>query len=182
MLLVIQANHKAFEELYKRYSKNMLYFFYQRLYQNNEKAQDFLQDLFLKVIEKGSLYHPEKKFKVWIYSMAANMCKNEYRHHAVRGIKVDDFNFNELLAEVSPTHLTDKFDRSLFARSLSEELDKLDSNQSLTFELRYMNHLSINEISEIMECSEGTVKSRLFYTIRKLAQKLEVFNPYKVTN
>lgn len=180
MLLVAQGNHKAFEHLYKRYSKNVLYFFYQRLYQNDENAQDFLQDLFIKVIEKAGLYSKERKFKVWLYSMAANMCKNEYRYNAVRGARVSNFNFDELIVDVSAGHLTEPLDRKLFSQLLFSELSKLDETQSMTFELRYINHLSINEISQIMECSEGTVKSRLFYTIRKLAYKLDLFNPYKV--
>ena len=93
-------------------------------------------------------------------------------------LQVGDFDFNELLQESSTTHLIDKFDKNLFTRLLTNELSKLDENHSLTFELRYINHLSINEISTVMECSEGTVKSRLFYTIRKLSHKLEIFNPY----
>ncbi|MGV3508593.1 MAG: RNA polymerase sigma factor [Sphingobacteriaceae bacterium] len=182
MLLIIQGNHRAFEELYKRYSKNMLYFFYQRLQQNNEKSQDFLQDLFLKVIEKANRFDSSKKFKIWLYTMAANMCKNEYRRVEVRGVQVGDFDFNELFQESSTAHLADKFDKNLFTRLLTNELSKLDENHSLTFELRYINHLSINEISTVMECSEGTVKSRLFYTIRKLSHKLEMFNPYNEAN
>ena len=43
------------------------------------------------------------------------------------------------------------------------------------FVLRYREGFSIREISEVLECSEGTVKSRLFYTCRKLAKKLHEF-------
>ena len=55
MLYMTKGKEKAFDELYKRYSKKIVFFFYQRLYQDNEKAQDFLQDLFLKIIEKPEL-------------------------------------------------------------------------------------------------------------------------------
>jgi len=43
--------------------------------------------------------------------------------------------------------------------------------------LRYQEELSIKEISEVMECPEGTVKSRLYYALRKLSDKLQVFRP-----
>src|ERR1700712_473931 len=102
MLFIADGKEKAFTELYERYSKKMLYFFYQRLYQDKQKAQDFLQDLFLKILEKPQLFNADKKFKTWIYTLAANMCKNEYRKDAVRGIKVDEEVGNSI-AEISTT-------------------------------------------------------------------------------
>ncbi len=179
MAFLVSGCENAFEELYKRYSKRMLGFFYLRLYNDKDKAQDFLQDLFIKIIEKGGTYKSDKSFKVWIYALASNMCKNEYRKLTVRGVKVCDFDFNQLLDEAPSVHLKDKFDRNLFNELLARELHLLDERQSLTFALRYQNHLSVKEISEIMNCAEGTVKSRLFYTIKQLSQKLNMFNPYK---
>ena len=178
MLYMTKGKEKAFDELYKRYSKKIVFFFYQRLYQDNEKAQDFLQDLFLKIIEKPELFKEGTKFSTWIYTMASNMCKNEYRRNTVRGTKVEGFDLNEILDEI-PFIAIEKEDRELFMDSLNKELNKMDENQSLTFILRHQEHFSIKEISEIMECSEGTVKSRLFYTVKKLAENLEMFNVCK---
>ena len=48
--------------------------------------------------------------------------------------------------------------------------------------LRYQEELSIKEISEVMDCPEGTVKSRLYYALRKLSDKLQVFKPKALTN
>jgi RNA polymerase sigma-70 factor (ECF subfamily) len=176
ILYVAQGKEKAFTVLYERYSKRMLYFFYQRLYQDEQRAQDFLQDLFLKVLEKSGSFDPNKKFKTWIYTLAANMCKNEYRRDAVRGLKVNDFAFDDI-QELSSVIFTGKFDADLFIANLKTELDKLDDSQRITFLLRYQEELSVNEISEILGCAEGTVKSRLFYCSKKLAIKLKEFNP-----
>ncbi len=178
MAYVVKGRHPAFEELYSRYSKPLLRFFYRQLYQDEDKAQDFLQDLFLKVIEKAALYQSDKKFKVWIYAMASNMCKNEYRKNEVRGHQVVDFDFTAIMDSGTSTQLS-KFDQILFNKMLREELGKMDELQSLTFAMRYQDHLSVKEISEIMECAEGTVKSRLFYTLKKLNSGLNIFNPYK---
>lgn len=179
MAYVIKGRHPAFEELYRRYSKPLLRFFYRQLYQDEEKAQDFLQDLFLKIIEKADLYHQDKKFKVWIYAIASNMCKNEYRKNEVRGSKVLDFDFTAIID--SPSALYDRFDQRLFNRMLNEELEKMDNLHRLTFAMRYQEHLTVKEISEVMECAEGTVKSRLFYSLKKLNTGLDIFNPYKQT-
>ena len=178
MAYVVKGKHPAFEELYSRYSKPLLRVFYRQLYQDEEKAQDFLQDLFLKVIEKAASFERDKKFKVWLYAMASNMCKNEYRKNEVRGHQVVDFDFTAIM-DNSSSALLGKFDRSLFNKMLREELGKMDELQSLTFAMRYQDHLSVKEISEIMECAEGTVKSRLFYTLKKLSSGLNIFNPYK---
>jgi RNA polymerase sigma-70 factor (ECF subfamily) len=53
----------------------------------------------------------------------------------------------------------------------------LDEVQRQTFILRYTEEMSLAEIAEIMECPEGTVKSRLFYILKKLAKPLEVYKP-----
>lgn len=179
MAFLINGNHKAFEEIYKRYARCMLHFFYRHLYQDKDKAQDFLQDLFMKVIEKADGYKPDKKFKIWLYTIANNMCKNEYRRNEVRGHKVIDFDFGVIIDDHVALNVQHKFDRNLFNKMLTDELKAMDEVQSLTFSLRYLEHLSVKEISEIMECAEGTVKSRLFYTLKRLTTKLDIFNPYK---
>lgn len=180
MAYVVKGRHPAFEQLYSRYSKPLLRFFYRQLNQDEDKAQDFLQDLFLRVIEKAHLYHSDKKFKVWIYAIANNMCKNEYRKNEIRGFKVTDFDFTAILDTSSPA-LSSRFDQRLFNQMLIKELEKMDELHSLTFAMRYQDHLSIKEISEIMECAEGTVKSRLFYSLKKLNSGLDIFNPHKET-
>lgn len=177
MLYMLQAKEQAFTELYNRYAKQMLYFFYQRLYRDEQKSQDFLQDLFLKLLEKQQLFDGSKKFKTWLYTLAANMCKNEYRKDAVRGTKVKDSILEEVAENVPTLFLTDRFDKDIFAANLNAELDEMGENHRLTFLLRYQEEFTIAEISEILGCAEGTVKSRLFYCTKKLAAKLSAFNP-----
>jgi len=181
MPFVIDGNAKAFEELYERYSKKIHYFFYLRLYRNNQKAEDFSHDLFLKIIEKGHLYNQSRSFKVWLYSVASNMCKNEYRKTETRE-EITSNLFSEEYREHYEPRFDERFDQKQFADKLSLALDDLEEYHSLTFILRYKEHLSIKEISEVMNCSEGTVKSRIFYSIKKLSAKLNSYNPYKAVN
>ncbi len=176
MHFLIKGNQDAFNELYKRYAKKIQFFFYSKLNRDNEKASDFLQDLFLKIIEKPELFDTTKKFSTWIYALANNMCKNEYKKNNIREIQSTNFDLNTLKNESVSTILNIN-DHEYFNSQLILALSKLDDTQSTTFILRYKDHLSIKEISDIMECSEGTVKSRLFYTIKKLAITLKVFDP-----
>ncbi len=91
--LMISVHHGdvyAFNELYNRYSKRLLYYFYRMLGSSQEKSRDFLQDIFIKIIERPELFDTTRKFSTWIFSVAHNMCKNEYRRMAVRSNTVYD--------------------------------------------------------------------------------------------
>ncbi len=175
MLLIAEGKKSAFDELYHRYSKKMHFFFYKMLSGDTDKANDFTQDLFLKLIEKPHLFNKEMRFSTWLYSVAGNMCRNEYRRNSIRNeiktdIELDSYHYEEEKSSHS-------IDYSSFQGALSKELDALDADHKMIFLLRFQEHLPIQEISTILQCPEGTVKSRLFYTIKKLSGKLTHYNP-----
>lgn len=164
----ILGKEKAFDELYKRYAKKMLFFFYQRLYQDEPLANDFLQDLFLKVFENAQQFDLTKKFSTWIYTLASNMCKNEYRRIDYHQLFVDEEKNNNLnLLNEEECNL------ELYREILFTVLNEIDEQKRLIYSLKYFDNLTIKEISEIMDCSEGTVKSRLFYTSKLINERAE---------
>ena len=104
------------------------------------------------------------------------MCKNEYRKQSIRhntsydieeGLQIKDTGMNAM----------DNLQDSQFSEKLKLELDKLDEKQKSAFVMRYFQELSIKEIAETLHISEGTVKSRLFYTLKKLTVSLKEFAP-----
>jgi len=181
MALVAGGREKAFDELYGRYAPRMLAFFYRKLDRDEQKAQDFLQDLFLKIAEKPRYFDTSKTFGVWIYTVAYNLCKNEYRRKAVRGGGTASADLRGLtnLPDLSTAKITEKLDRDLFFDNLHKALAGLDEKHQTAFILRYNDNLSIREISLVLECAEGTVKSRLFYALKKLSLELTVFDPHR---
>lgn len=64
----------------------------------------------------------------------------------------------------------------MFEKHLALALEQLDETQRQCFVLRYQEEMSLKEIADIQDCPEGTVKSRLFYTIKKLSGKLRTFS------
>ena len=173
MQLAAQRDSKAFEVLYDRYGKLMFNYFLRMLWKDREKAKDFTQELFTKLIQKPHLYDISRPFKTWLYSIAHNMCKNEYAKSDVRKVA-----HAELRREDSSSlglESQKSMDRSIFMEKLGEALAGLDEFKRQTFELRFTQELSIIEISEIMQVSEGTVKSRLFYILKELNKQLKVF-------
>lgn len=172
MKLIIFGDEKAFNELYKRYHRRLHYYFYRMLNHNKETADDFLQEIFFKIVNKPELFNPKRTFSTWIFSIAHNMCKNEYRRLSSKPL-IDN--------EIPDIHsINEEFiasDKQEFMKSLFSELDKMDEINKTAFLLRYRENFGVKEISEILNCAEGTIKSKLHYTSKKLADKLRIFNP-----
>lgn len=174
MALSSAGNNGAFTELYERYSGKLNAYFYRMLWSDPEKARDMTQELFTKIIQRPERYKKGKKFSTWIYSIASNMCKNEYRHHEV--VQRHSPGVQDLFSSTSRIKV-EEIDHSDFKVSLEEELGKLGHDHRATFIMRYKQGLSIKEIAAVMDCSEGTVKSRVFYALKKLAKGLHQFDP-----
>jgi RNA polymerase sigma-70 factor (ECF subfamily) len=177
MLRVAKNDVPAFEEVYARYSMRILNYFYRMLAGNQDKAQDFLQDLFVKVLEKAYTFDPGEKLSTWIYTIAHNMCRNEYRHQSVRKKAAQNGSLLENYKNIDNNNQDQAIDLQIMKDALNSEVDKMDENHRSTFILRYQQNLSIKDISKVLECSEGTTKSRLHYTTRALTLKLKEYNP-----
>ncbi len=170
---VQKGEKQAFDEIYNRYSSKLLFYLYRMLNRDEEKAQDILHDLFMKVIDRPELFDISKKFSTWLYTIATNLCKNEYRSQNVRSIvtKVDDPEIYGAQGEKSSASV----DYSIFMQRLNEELSELSEQHQEVFMLRFQGDLSLKEISDVVGCPEGTVKSRLFYTLKKLSANMAEF-------
>lgn len=170
MQKIHQGNEAAFTELYTRYSASLLRYFTRMLWSNRTMAEDFLHDLFLKIIHNPQQFDVNRKFSTWAYSVAHNMCKNEYRKKDNRTLQDNPIAFDQR-----------DLDRELDLVSANDRLklllETLNEEDKTIFLLRYEDELSISEISQIVFMPEGTVKSRLFYLRKQLAFEL---NQYRV--
>jgi len=175
MRRVSRNDTKAFEELYTRYAGRMQGFFIRMLGYDIAKAEDFTQELFLKVYESRSAYEEGRTFSSWAFSMAYNLCKNEYRHRDVVEIHEQELNYNSDATEEPAFEKV--YDQAVFENQLSISLSKLPADQLAAFTLRYNEELSVQEIARVLDCPEGTVKSRLHYALRSLSQSLSIYNP-----
>ncbi len=167
VVAIVNGCSNSFNEIYKRYHKRLLYYFYRMLGNDKELAQDFMQDVFFKLINKAHLFNEQKKFSTWIFSIAYNMCKNEYRSKEVRKIMVESEN-----PDVFIDNSIEKNNIKCLTDQVFKELELLDENHRTAFLLKYREGFSVEEISGILNLPAGTVKSRLFYTRKKLQEKL----------
>lgn len=174
MDLFKKGDGKAFEEIYQRYEQFMVNFFYRKLWSDRIKAEDFTHDLFTKIIDKPDSFDTSRNFKTWLFSVANNMCKNEYKKQEIR--KPTGYDLPEGVNAKDTAKLPDaEVDQNNFKEQLNIELKKLNDKHREVFMLRHFEGLSLNEIGEVLEINTGTVKSRLHHATKALADKLAVF-------
>lgn len=170
-LLSSRRKNAALTELHARYAKRVLGFFIRMFHGDVPKAQDFTQDVFLRILEKHAQFDPSKRFYTWMYVIAINMCKTEFR-------KPSSQEFSDDLKPISPLNWDDsKLDKELFNATLQHAVENLEEHHKVAFVLRYMQEMSVKEIAVITEVSEGTVKSRLHHATKKITAKLTMFDP-----
>jgi RNA polymerase sigma-70 factor, ECF subfamily len=166
MQMLADGNSYALSELYARYSAKLLRYFFRMLWKDESKAEDFLHDLFLKLITNPRHYQKGRNFSTWIYSVANNMCKNEYRKQALR---------NEPgMPEIIALTINPKVEEDEFLEVLDRALRSLDEDEKNLYALRYEVEMPLEQISVLLDCPVGTVKSRLFYLKKKLAGHLDI--------
>ena len=175
LVLMAKGNQRAFDEVYSRYSQPLFGYFMKLLARDKEKCEDMVHDLFAKIIRKPDYFDVNRSFRTWVYSVASNMCKNEYKRMAVRKNVKNDIEPAEFIQSSSDTLKT--VHEKSFSDSLHHELNKMDEKHKSVFVLRHFDGFSMKEIAEALEINEGTVKSRLFYATKSLAGTLKQFNP-----
>lgn len=164
-----EGSELAVETIYHRYSQPLLRYFHRMLWQDKVKAEDLLHDLFVKILESKSSFDVNRKFSTWMYSIAHNMCKNEYRKQAFR----KEANILVLSPNVADESITSQLDHQSFQIRLEKILSEEDEDVRTIFALRYELDMDVARIAEIIQCPEGTIKSRLFYLKKRLATQLQ---------
>ena len=163
-------DNKALEELYNRYFKKLYYFSIKMLNNDKETANDMVQDVFLKLVDSPDKFNTEKKFKSWIYTITANECRKHYRLKPMRNIDNEEIEIT-LHNEVE----NNSESLSFFVQKMDKQLEQLSDRHKEAFILKHNQDFSLQEIAELQNCALGTVKSRLHYTTKFLAENLSQY-------
>ena len=165
-------------ELLVRTHQDRVYDFCVRMLSDREEAFDLTQEIFISVHRNLEKFRADAKLTTWIYRIARNHCLNRLKHLKRRGRGVTDEygELNELSitqsmggSEAPDENLLRKKSRELVHKAI----EQLDEEQRALVVLRDVEGLSYEEIMEITELPEGTVKSRLHRAREKLAGILE---------
>ena len=159
---------RAFGELYHRYARRIMGFFFRQLNGDKTLAADFTQDAFMRVWTARDKFSGSN-VRAWILTIAYNLVKNHYRHS--ENEKQYEAFAKQTSEEVVENNIVEQLDNDAFDQALRQELEKLPPESRLLFSLRFEEELTVPEIATLMALPEGTVKSRLYALIQNLKQK-----------
>jgi RNA polymerase sigma-70 factor (ECF subfamily) len=163
----LEGDERGFQELVERYETRLLNFVY-RTIGDREKAEDLVQEVFIRVYRHLHRFDRTKKFSTWAYTIASNLAKNELRNRSrnplvlFQAIKRNWEDEDRPLQFEDPASRPDDLYRKRHLRALVEQsVAQLPEHHRQVFVLRELEGKSYEEIAEITECNLGTVKSRL---------------------
>jgi len=157
----------AFNVLMERYQTRLLNFVY-RTVGDRERAEDLVQEAFVRVYRHLARFDRSKKFSTWIYTIASNLAKNELRNRARNPLVYfqamtsgwDDED-RPLEFEDTSARPDDAFERRQLRELVDAAVRRLPAHHRQVFVLRELEGRSYEEIAEMTQCNLGTVKSRL---------------------
>ena len=174
--LFLGGEDRAFAELVHRYDKRLQNFVY-RTVGDRERAEDLVQETFVRVYRHLNRFDQTRKFSTWIYTIAGNLAKNELRNRSRNPLvlfqaimKNWESDYRPLEWE-DPRNRPDDLYRKRFLREkVNEAVDQLPDHHRTVFVLRELHGKTYDEIAEITGCNLGTVKSRLNRARNKFAR------------
>jgi RNA polymerase sigma-70 factor, ECF subfamily len=175
------GEERAFTELVERYQTRLLNFIY-RTIGDRDRAEDLVQEVFIRVYRHLHRFDRSKKFSTWVYTIASNLAKNELRNRSrnplvlfqtMRGANEDED--RPLQFEDTTSRPDDLFRRRHLRELVEDTVAKLPEHHRQVFVLRELEGKSYEEIAEITACNLGTVKSRLNRARTAFAAIIEPF-------
>jgi len=168
------GNNKAFEELYNHFY-NKIFALARMTVKNEADAEDILQQAFLSAWRNLHTLNDPAAFNTWIQKITLNQCYALLRKKNIAILldaegEIENFGEEEPDGDLLPAVYAERDD--LRAR-LGKIIDDLSEVQKQTVILYYFNELKVEEISYVMECTVGTVKTRLFLARKAIRSEVE---------
>jgi len=182
MLRYQNGEVRAFEILLTRH-RRPIFNFILRFVGARDRAEDLMQETFLRVVKKADTYKKQAKFTTWLYTIARNLCVDHSRRQKHRKAKSLDQPMGGAGASDGDRTLLDTVagdelasDRKAISRQLHmamhRAIETLPDEQREVFLLREFQDLPFRDIGEIVGVPENTVKSRMRYALDKLRGEL----------
>lgn len=182
-----EGDPDAFEALVRRYERP-LYNFILRSVRRRERADELLQDVFLKVVQRSGDFKGNSKLSTWLYTIARNLCIDHSRKMVFRRHQSLDAPGRSGTSDEAPS-LLDRTaaegagaDRAAIAqdlqRRIAEAVEELPEEQREVFLMRQVQGLAFKEIAEVVGVAENTIKSRMRYALERLQRALSEYQDY----
>lgn len=176
MLDFLDGRTDAFEVLVRRYREE-LHQFLVRFLGSPAAADDVFQEAFLQVFQSAHTFDPARRFRPWLFTIAANKARDWHRRHRSRGALSLDAPAGSPDAEVSLVDLLEgrsdapeaPVERSENAVIVKRIVDEMSEGLREILLLAYFQRFSYGQIAEALGIPLGTVKSRLHAAVADFA-------------
>lgn len=175
-----------FDEVFLEFQSHVFRFSW-HLTQSQSDAEELFQDTWLRAVQGFPKEFDRKRFKAWLFTVAANIHRDNLRKKRIRRLfllektkasKLDQGFQAYMLGGKSPS-LAREAENADLGRALAEAMAKLPERQRRVFVLKELEGFKYTEISEIYDLPVGTVKSLLHRAVRRLRHELSAYNPTK---
>jgi RNA polymerase sigma-70 factor (ECF subfamily) len=180
MLAFKSGDARAFATLVLRH-RQAVYNFILRFVGHRQRAEDVLQETWLKVVRSSGEYQPKAKFTTWVFTVARNLCVDSARKESYRqtdsldapvGGDVENRELGQVVADDEAAGPERAANNQRLQPLLTAALQALPVEQREVFLLREYHGLGFKEIAEVTGVNENTVKSRMRYALEGLRKRL----------
>lgn len=154
--------------------KDKLFFYALRLTSDCEKANDLIQETFLKALTYRHKFKANTNFNAWIYTIMRNTFINDYRRNA-KAINIFDGSNSDFHQRFSDTKLFPSPDSLYSFKEIDKRINALKDEYCIPFTL-FLEGFKYHEIAEKLDLPLGTVKSRIFFSRKLLKNNLQEYS------
>ncbi len=180
-----EGDPKAFEQLVKRYQRKV-YGLAFGIVHNPEDAMDVAQEAFIKVHRYIDKFEGSASFYTWLYRIVVNLCIDHLRRAGrSQSVEYDDaidrsegvLSAEAIVPSQIGTHPGKALEHKRLLEAIQQGLATLSPNHRAVLVMRELEGLSYKEMARVMECSKGTIMSRLFHARKRMqAYLIKVLN------
>ncbi len=161
---------RAFTAIIKKYQEK-LYWHIRRMVVNHDDANDVLQNMFIKVWRGLDNFREDSQLYTWLYRIATNECLTFLEQEKKRSVvsledEMDSGLSNKVKAD-------SEFDANKLEWRLQVAIQQLPEKQRVVFNLRYYEEMPYQEMSRILDTSEGALKASYHHAAKKIEEFLK---------
>ena len=170
MLKVSEGQTDLLGLLYERYKKVLFGFFYHMTH-DAAQSEDMVQNTFIRLLRYRDGYKGEGEFKAWLFRIARNVNYDAYRKN---GSNQNDSleKWSEYISDPVMNHEEDTSHKDELYM-LNVAMGRLEPDKKEVLVLSKIDGMKYKEIGDILDCSEGTVKSKVFRALQALKKEFE---------
>lgn len=158
------TKEKAFTAIIKKYQEK-LYWHIRRMVVEHEDANDVLQNVFIRVWNGLENFREDSQLYTWLYRIATNECLSYLEQQK----RKSSLSLDEMESGLSNKVIADKyFDPNKLEWKLQLAIQQLPEKQRIVFTLRYYDEMPYEEMSRVLDTSEGALKASYHHAVKKI--------------